>query len=260
MSVQNCCTAHNTCTPFHMERPIITYRSLLFWDRIKARTFFSCHLHTVGVFQMCFPGWEFVTEHVLLLILFQTKAGLVVPGGKPSLLLSPSVFQQSTTKAPELPRNPAPPPSPPASLGAGELPSTVYSKAQLQDVLIHLIKVRSFNKRTYDLFLASVCFSAMLNTFRLVSALILFRTMPTSSAQSMKHTCRASPKTSATSNYSHWPQTLGLSALLVNPEGCIFGQNYHKPSALVISLWILITEMNSKANITPFFQRYQMTT
>ncbi|GAA6108294.1 mRNA-decapping enzyme 1A isoform X1 [Tachysurus ichikawai] len=69
-----------------------------------------------------------------------TKAGLVVPGQEPSLLLSPSVFQQSTTKAPELPRNPAPPPSPPASLGTAELPSTVYSKAQLQDVLIHLIK------------------------------------------------------------------------------------------------------------------------
>lgn len=69
-----------------------------------------------------------------------TKAGLVVPGDEPSLLLSPSVFQQSTTKAPELPRNPAPPPSPPASLGAGDLPSTVYSKTQLQDVLIHLIK------------------------------------------------------------------------------------------------------------------------
>ncbi|XP_060736729.1 mRNA-decapping enzyme 1A isoform X3 [Tachysurus vachellii] len=69
-----------------------------------------------------------------------TKAGLVVPGQEPSLLLSPSVFQQSITKAPELPRNPAPPPSPPASLGAAELPSTVYNKAQLQDVLIHLIK------------------------------------------------------------------------------------------------------------------------
>ncbi|KAK3540499.1 hypothetical protein QTP70_032456 [Hemibagrus guttatus] len=69
-----------------------------------------------------------------------TKAGLVVPGEELSLLLSPSVFQLSTTKAPELPRNPAPPPSPPASLGAGELSSTVYSKAQLQDVLIHLIK------------------------------------------------------------------------------------------------------------------------
>ncbi|XP_046727562.1 mRNA-decapping enzyme 1A isoform X2 [Silurus meridionalis] len=69
-----------------------------------------------------------------------TKAGLGVPGAEPSFLLSPSVFQQSTTKAPELPRNPGPPPSPPASLVAGELPSTVFSKAQLQDVLIHLIK------------------------------------------------------------------------------------------------------------------------
>ncbi|KAI5101541.1 mRNA-decapping enzyme 1A, partial [Silurus meridionalis] len=67
-------------------------------------------------------------------------AGLGVPGAEPSFLLSPSVFQQSTTKAPELPRNPGPPPSPPASLVAGELPSTVFSKAQLQDVLIHLIK------------------------------------------------------------------------------------------------------------------------
>uniref|UniRef100_A0AAY5F5M9 5'-(N(7)-methylguanosine 5'-triphospho)-[mRNA] hydrolase n=1 Tax=Electrophorus electricus TaxID=8005 RepID=A0AAY5F5M9_ELEEL len=68
------------------------------------------------------------------------KAGLVVPGEESSLLLSPSAFQQSTTKATELQRIPAPPSSPPASLGSRELPPAVYSKTQLQDVLIHLIK------------------------------------------------------------------------------------------------------------------------
>ncbi|XP_062855270.1 mRNA-decapping enzyme 1A isoform X2 [Trichomycterus rosablanca] len=67
-------------------------------------------------------------------------AGLVVPGQELSLLLSPSVFQQSTTKATEIQRNPAAPPSPPASMSGGEMPTPVYSKSQLQDVLIHLIK------------------------------------------------------------------------------------------------------------------------
>uniref|UniRef100_A0AAR2LRG6 5'-(N(7)-methylguanosine 5'-triphospho)-[mRNA] hydrolase n=1 Tax=Pygocentrus nattereri TaxID=42514 RepID=A0AAR2LRG6_PYGNA len=68
------------------------------------------------------------------------KAGLVVPGEELSLLLSPSAFQQSTTKVTELQRSPAPPPSPPNTLGSGDLPSALYNKTQLQDVLIHLIK------------------------------------------------------------------------------------------------------------------------
>ncbi|KAI4895089.1 hypothetical protein NFI96_026227, partial [Prochilodus magdalenae] len=68
------------------------------------------------------------------------KAGLVVPGAELSFLLSPSAFQQSATKVPELQRNPAPPASPPNTLGSGDMPSVLYNKTQLQDVLIHLIK------------------------------------------------------------------------------------------------------------------------
>ncbi|XP_066500584.1 mRNA-decapping enzyme 1A [Hoplias malabaricus] len=68
------------------------------------------------------------------------KAGLVVTEKESSLLLSPSVFQQSTTKTNELQRNPAPPPSPTNTLGSADLPSALYNKTQLQDVLIHLIK------------------------------------------------------------------------------------------------------------------------
>lgn len=68
------------------------------------------------------------------------KAGLV-PGQEISLLLSPSVFQQSITKATELKRSPVVPSSPPASKSAGNRSTPVYSKSQLQDVLIHLIKV-----------------------------------------------------------------------------------------------------------------------
>ncbi|XP_030640802.1 mRNA-decapping enzyme 1A [Chanos chanos] len=67
------------------------------------------------------------------------KAGLVVPGAEPSLLLSPSAFQNSSSKTIEQPRNPAHPPSPPATLG-GDLPTALYSRNQLQDTLIHLIK------------------------------------------------------------------------------------------------------------------------
>ncbi|XP_072538264.1 mRNA-decapping enzyme 1A isoform X2 [Salminus brasiliensis] len=66
--------------------------------------------------------------------------GLVVPGLEPSFLLSPSAFQQSAAKVTELQRNPASPPSPPNTLGSGDLPSALYNKTQLQDVLIHLIK------------------------------------------------------------------------------------------------------------------------
>uniref|UniRef100_A0A8B9LEY4 5'-(N(7)-methylguanosine 5'-triphospho)-[mRNA] hydrolase n=1 Tax=Astyanax mexicanus TaxID=7994 RepID=A0A8B9LEY4_ASTMX len=65
--------------------------------------------------------------------------GLGVPGLE-ALLLSPSAFQQSAAKVPELQRHPAPPASPPSTLGSAELPPALYNKTQLQDVLIHLIK------------------------------------------------------------------------------------------------------------------------
>ncbi|KAG9270212.1 mRNA-decapping enzyme 1A isoform X1 [Astyanax mexicanus] len=67
------------------------------------------------------------------------KTGLGVPGLE-ALLLSPSAFQQSAAKVPELQRHPAPPASPPSTLGSAELPPALYNKTQLQDVLIHLIK------------------------------------------------------------------------------------------------------------------------
>ncbi|XP_067159877.1 mRNA-decapping enzyme 1A isoform X2 [Apteryx mantelli] len=60
----------------------------------------------------------------------------------PSILLSPSVFQQSATKTTEV-ENKANSSSPPLTLGTTEIqtiPPTVLSRAQLQEALIHLIK------------------------------------------------------------------------------------------------------------------------
>lgn len=58
-----------------------------------------------------------------------------------SVLLSPSAFQQSinqTTAAVVLPA-----PSEPSSTSLGAIePPTIYSKKQLQETLVHLIKVR----------------------------------------------------------------------------------------------------------------------
>nr|XP_009503206.1 PREDICTED: mRNA-decapping enzyme 1A [Phalacrocorax carbo] len=58
----------------------------------------------------------------------------------PSILLSPSVFQQSTTKATEVENKAS---SSPLTLGTTEIqtiPPTVLSRSQLQEALIHLIK------------------------------------------------------------------------------------------------------------------------
>ncbi|XP_068453583.1 mRNA-decapping enzyme 1A [Clinocottus analis] len=67
--------------------------------------------------------------------------GLAVPVSPISVLLSPSAFQQSISKTPAassvLPPSPAEPSC--ASVGALE-PQAAYSKTQLQDTLIHLIK------------------------------------------------------------------------------------------------------------------------
>ncbi|KAF4109531.1 hypothetical protein G5714_008783 [Onychostoma macrolepis] len=62
-------------------------------------------------------------------------AGPAVQGEESSLLLSPSVFQHSMTKTAEPLKNPASPTSPTA-----DLPSSLYSRTQLKDTLIHLIK------------------------------------------------------------------------------------------------------------------------
>ncbi|XP_066553837.1 mRNA-decapping enzyme 1A isoform X2 [Amia ocellicauda] len=63
-------------------------------------------------------------------------------GGDPSVLLSPSVFQQAAAKAPE-PEN-KPGTTSPLTLGAtdtqGPLPPAFFSRTQLQDTLIHLLK------------------------------------------------------------------------------------------------------------------------
>ncbi|XP_009991793.1 PREDICTED: mRNA-decapping enzyme 1A [Chaetura pelagica] len=59
----------------------------------------------------------------------------------PSILLSPSVFQQSSTKATEVENKATS--SSPLTLGATEIqtiPPTVLSRSQLQEALIHLIK------------------------------------------------------------------------------------------------------------------------
>ncbi|XP_067250248.1 mRNA-decapping enzyme 1A [Chanodichthys erythropterus] len=64
------------------------------------------------------------------------KAGPGVQGEESSLLLSPSVFQHSITKTTEPPKNPASPTSPTAPFPSADL----YSRSQLQDTLLHLIK------------------------------------------------------------------------------------------------------------------------
>ncbi|NP_878313.2 mRNA-decapping enzyme 1A [Danio rerio] len=61
-------------------------------------------------------------------------AGPVVQGEESSLLLSPSVFQHSVNKATEAGKSSASPTSP------TDPPTALYSRTQLQDTLIHLIK------------------------------------------------------------------------------------------------------------------------
>ncbi|XP_065103829.1 mRNA-decapping enzyme 1A [Paramisgurnus dabryanus] len=67
-------------------------------------------------------------------------AGPVVHGEESSLLLSPSVFQHSITKTTDPPRIPASPSSPTTPLATADLPPVLYSRTQLQETLIHLIK------------------------------------------------------------------------------------------------------------------------
>lgn len=82
---------------------------------------------------------------------------LTVPGAGPglsgaeiSVLLSPSAFQHSVNKAAAAATAPVVPPSPSnpsGSAGAVETPQTACSKTQLQDTLIHLIKVNYTHQR-----------------------------------------------------------------------------------------------------------------
>ncbi|KAJ8257515.1 hypothetical protein GJAV_G00186420 [Gymnothorax javanicus] len=83
------------------------------------------------------------------------KAGPAVSRADPSVLLSPSVFQNSVAKTPELDRKPAPP-SPSSSLVATEPPSP-FNRLQLQDTLIHLIKNdSSFLNAIHEAYLQSL--------------------------------------------------------------------------------------------------------
>ncbi|XP_032660073.1 mRNA-decapping enzyme 1A [Chelonoidis abingdonii] len=73
----------------------------------------------------------------------------------PSILLSPSVFQQSATKSTEIENKASS--SSPLTLGATEIqttPPTVLSRSQLQETLIHLIKNdSSFLSTIHDVYL-----------------------------------------------------------------------------------------------------------
>ncbi|XP_019350997.1 mRNA-decapping enzyme 1A isoform X1 [Alligator mississippiensis] len=73
----------------------------------------------------------------------------------PSILLSPSVFQQSATKSTEVENKATP--SSPLTLGATEIQAmspTVLSRSQLQETLIHLIKNdSSFLTTIHDVYL-----------------------------------------------------------------------------------------------------------
>ncbi|XP_035238347.1 mRNA-decapping enzyme 1A isoform X1 [Anguilla anguilla] len=91
------------------------------------------------------------------------KAGPAVSRAEPSVLLSPSVFQHSVTKTPELDRKPAPPS--PSSL-AGTEPPSPFNRLQLQDTLIHLIKNdSSFLNAIHEAYLQSL--SKDLNNMKL---------------------------------------------------------------------------------------------
>lgn len=74
--------------------------------------------------------------------------GLAVQGSEISVLLSPSAFQQSVNKTTAAASVVPPAPSEPSStsVGAVELPRTPCSKTQLQETLIHLIKVQHGRK------------------------------------------------------------------------------------------------------------------
>lgn len=74
--------------------------------------------------------------------------GLAVSRPEVSVLLSPSAFQQSISKttASVVPSAPSEPPS--TSAGAAELTQAPCSKTQLQETLIHLIKVQQGRQRS----------------------------------------------------------------------------------------------------------------
>lgn len=68
--------------------------------------------------------------------------GLVIAGPEVSVLLSPSAFQQSLSKTTASLVPPAPSEAPSTSVGATEATPAPCSKTQLQEALIHLIKVQ----------------------------------------------------------------------------------------------------------------------
>lgn len=75
--------------------------------------------------------------------------GLAVPGPEISVLLSPSAFQKSVNKTTAAAASVVPPaPSEPSStsVGAVEPPQAPCNKTQLQETLIHLIKVEKEHK------------------------------------------------------------------------------------------------------------------
>lgn len=82
---------------------------------------------------------------VLSPFLFQAvpmSPGLAVPGPEISVLLSPSAFQQSINKTAASVVPPAPSEPSSTSAGAVEPAQAPCSKTQLQETLIHLIKVQ----------------------------------------------------------------------------------------------------------------------
>ncbi|XP_014846370.1 PREDICTED: mRNA-decapping enzyme 1A [Poecilia mexicana] len=91
--------------------------------------------------------------------------GLAVPGSDGSVLLSPSAFQQTTSKTTTVPVIPSAPPDPSSASGrAAETLQAPCSKTQLQETLIHLIKNDSdFLSAIHDAYLQSVSkdFSSM---------------------------------------------------------------------------------------------------
>ncbi|KAL4655358.1 mRNA-decapping enzyme 1A [Arapaima gigas] len=93
------------------------------------------------------------------------KAGPPASGAESSVLLSPSVFQNSVGKTQELERKAATPSSSSSSLLASEPPAPL-SRHQLQDTLIHLIKNDSrFLSAIHEAYLQSV--SRELNNVKL---------------------------------------------------------------------------------------------
>ncbi|KAF7209456.1 mRNA-decapping enzyme 1A isoform X1 [Nothobranchius furzeri] len=87
---------------------------------------------------------------------FPVSPALAVPVSEMSVLLSPSVFQQTTNKSTSAPM--VPPASSEASCASGRaVESLPFSKTQLQDTLIHLIKNNpEFLSAIHEAYLQSV--------------------------------------------------------------------------------------------------------